>query len=109
MNKVSVIQGQFSQNRTNLALLRSGSVVTGRVLSKNGSSSYTLSLAGQKIEVHSQASLQEGLVFRAKVSLSGNQVQLSLLQEANAQNQKPVINFSAEPQNLSPELSNCLS
>ena len=109
MNKVSVIQGQFSQNRTNLALLRSGSVVTGRVLSKNGSSSYTLSLAGQKIEVHSQTNLKEGLVFRAKVSLSGNQVQLSLLQEANAQNQKPVINFSAEPQNLSPELSNFLS
>ena len=106
MNKVSVIQGQISQNNANIAVLRNGSVVTARVLSKNGDGSYSVSLAGQKINVKSDIPLKTGSVFSAKVSVLGESVKLSLLKE-NAGSSKILQKFSSEAE-LSPKISEFL-
>ncbi len=106
MNKVSVIQGQISQNNANIAVLRNGSVVTARVLSKNGDGSYSVSLAGQKINVKSDIPLKTGSVFSAKVSVLGESVKLSLLKE-NAGSSEILQKFSSEAE-LSPKISEFL-
>ena len=51
LQNVSVIQGNLSHNLRNVSVLRSGTVVTGRVLASNSNGTYTLSLAGQIVEV----------------------------------------------------------
>lgn len=107
MNKVSVIQGQISQNKANFAVLRSGSVVTGRVLSKNADGSYLVSIAGQKISVKSEANLRSGQVFSARVKIAGNQVALSLVQESKSSGEI-LQKISGSNQNLSPEVQNFL-
>ena len=81
MNRISVIQGNLSQNLRNASVLHGGSVVKGRVLAKNGDGSYSVSLAGQKINVKSETPLQSGSVFSAKVSIKGESVELSLVKE----------------------------
>ena len=106
MNKVSVIQGQLSQSRANFALLRSGSVVTGRVLAKNADGSYSVSLAGQKINVRSETALKTGALFSAKVSLKGNVVSLSLIKENPSS--EMLQKFGASSQ-LSPQVANLLT
>ena len=106
MNKVSVIQGQISQSRANLAVLRSGSVVTGRVLAKNADGSYSVSLAGQKINVRSETALKAGALFSAKVSLKENLVSLSLIKENPSS--EILQKFGAVNQ-LSPQVANLLT
>ena len=81
VNSVRVLQSQISQNARNAAILRGGSVVQARVLSKNADGSYMLSLAGQKISVKSESPLQIGGTFSARVILKGESVHLSLLKE----------------------------
>lgn len=105
MNKVSVIQGHFSQNRTNIAVLRSGAVVTGRVLERNADGSYSVSLAGQKINVKSESPLQIGGVFSARVNLKGESVELSLVKENVSSEILQKLSGSSE---ISPQVANLL-
>ena len=109
MNKVSVIQGQISQNRANFSILRSGTVVTGRVLAKNGDGSYSVSLAGQKINVKSETPLQIGSVFSAKVSLKGESVQLSLVKENVSSEILQKFGGAGGNSEISPQVANILS
>ena len=109
MNKVSVIQGQISQNRANFSILRSGTVVTGRVLAKNGDGSYSVSLAGQKINVKSETPLQAGSVFSAKVSLKGESVQLSLVKENVSSEILQKFGGTGGNSEISPQVANILS
>jgi len=106
MNKVSVIQGQNSQNRTTVAVLRSGSVVTGRVLARNADGSYSVSLAGQKLNVKSESPLQIGGIFSARVSLKGESVELSLIKENVFPDILQKVGGSSE---ISPQVANLLS
>ena len=106
MNKVSVIQGQISQNRANFSILRSGTVVTGRVLAKNGDGSYSVSLAGQKINVKSETPLQIGSVFSARVNLKGESVELSLVKE-NVSSE--ILQKFGGASEISPQVANILS
>lgn len=106
MNKVSVIQGQISQNKANFAVLRSGSVVTGRVLARNGDGSYSVSLAGQKISVRSETPLKAGSLFSAKVSVKGEVVTLSLVKENVSSEILQKIGGSSQ---ISPQLANLLT
>ena len=108
MNAVRVIQGQVSQNVRASAVVRNGSVVTARVVSQNGNGSYTVSLAGQMIEVRSKVPLQKGQVFQAKVAMSGNQLFLSLVSEAKNAGEL-VQKLPVQSQNLSPQISEFLS
>ena len=80
MNKVSVIQGQISQN-TSASILRNGAIVSGRVISKDGNNTYLVSIAGQKISVKSEVNLLPGSVFNARVTVTRNLLQLSLVKE----------------------------
>lgn len=80
MNKVSVIQGQISQN-TSASILRNGAIVSGRVISKDGNNTYLVSIAGQKICVKSEVNLLPGSVFNARVTVTRNLLQLSLVKE----------------------------
>ena len=109
MNKVSVIQGQISQNRANFSILRSGTVITGRVLAKNGDGSYSVSLAGQKINVKSKTPLQIGSVFSAKVSLKGESVQLSLVKENVSSEILQKFGGAGGNSEISPQVANILS
>ena len=108
MNAVRVIQGQVSQNVRASAVVRNGSVVTARVVSQNGNGSYTVSLAGQMIEVRSKVPLQKGQVFQATVAMSGNQLFLSLVSEAKNAGEL-VQKLPVQNQNLSPLVQNFLS
>lgn len=83
MDKVSVIQGSIFQKHIDYAILRNGSLVTGRVLAKNPDGSYSVSLAGKKINVKSEHPLSPGKVFSAKVLLKGDSVTLALVKEGS--------------------------
>lgn len=108
LQNVSVIQGNLSQNLRNVSVLRSGTVVTGRVLASNSNGTYTLSLAGQIVEVKSEAKLSVGQTFKAKVSIENNHVALSLVQDSKDSSEM-VQQFKFSGQNLSPQLQNFLS
>ena len=108
MNAVHIVQGQVSQNVRASAVLRNGSLVTARVVSQNGNGSYTVSLAGQMIEVRSQVPLQKGQVFQATVAMSGNQIFLSLLSESKNAGEL-VQKLPVQNQNLSPQLQDFLT
>jgi len=71
-------QVQISQNTT--SGIKEGSVVNGRVLSSNGNGSFTVSLAGQKINVSSQANLIPGQTFQAAINIHDGKVLLKLIQ-----------------------------
>lgn len=116
MNKVSVIQGNLSQNRVSPAVLHGGTVVKGRVLSKNSDGVYTVSLAGQKINVKSESPLQPGAVFSARVSITGSGVELSLVKDNISQEvvQKFTVssgfgNENSGNPNIPPQIANLLS
>lgn len=106
--KVSIVQNPASHFSSRAPILHGGTVVSGRVLSSNGGGSYTVSLAGQMIEVKSEAKLEAGQVFQARVKIEGGKVALSLLQESKSSGGL-VQKFSVQNQNLSPQLSNFLS
>ena len=108
MNAVHIVQGQVSQNVRVAAVLRSGSVVTARVLSRNGDGSYSVSIAGQKISVKAETSLVPGSVFSAKVNVKGGVVQLSLVKEQAAPSEL-VQKMATDGKSLSPEISEFLS
>ena len=107
VNSIRVIQGQLSQNTANVAVLRAGSVVQARVLSHDSNDFYTISLAGQKINVKSETHLQIGSVISAKVVLKGESFLLSLINE-NADSGEILQKFSVQKE-LSPQLSLFLS
>lgn len=77
-----------SQNR----LLRSGDIVSARVISQQGAASYVLSVGGQKINVLSQIPLKEGAVFKAQIFTDSNTVRLKILEPA--QNTNETVSFS---------------
>lgn len=106
---ISLIQGNLSQNPANFSILRSGSVVTGRVLERNADGSYSVSLAGQKINVKSESSLQDGSVFSAKVSLKGESIQLSLVKESVSSEILQKFGGTGGNSELSPQVANLLS
>jgi len=104
---ISVIQGQLSQKNANVAVLRNGTIVTARILSKNSDGTFTLSLAGQKINVKSEALLKIGSTISAKVSLAGNEVQLSLIKE-NPESTEIFQKFSTQTE-ITPQIANLLT
>lgn len=77
-----------SQNR----LLRSGDIVNARVISYQGSSSYVLSVGGQKINVRSHLPLKEGAVFKAQIFTENNTVRLKILESLT--NTTETVSFS---------------
>ena len=107
--QVHVVQGQISQNVRNASVLRNGAVVSARVLSSNGGGSYTVSLAGQMIDVKSNSTLVAGQVFQAKVKIAGNQVLLSLVQDSKMESGEIVQKFGGSSASLSPEIQSFLS
>ena len=82
MLSVHTVQDQLPQNARH-SLLRSGSTVTGRVLSQNGALSYTVSIAGQKIIVKSESPLVPGETFSARVTVKDSLIELSLIKEGS--------------------------
>ncbi len=59
--------------------LRNGSTVKGRVMALNDNGSYTISLAGQAINVSSRVPLNIGSAFQAKILVQDNKILLHLL------------------------------
>ena len=104
---ISLVQGNFSQNKANFSILRSGITVTGRVLSRNENGTYTVSLAGQKIVVKSETPLKNGSVFSAKVSIKGESVNLSLVKENNESGE--IFQKLSAGKEISPETANFLT
>lgn len=84
--------------------LHPGSVVKGRVVSDNGGGSYTISVAGQKIDVHSRIALPPGSSFSARVGVSGRTVILKLMLDDGKQEGGARLSYSNfNPDN--PEIS----
>ena len=108
-SSVSVVQGDFSRNLRNVSVLRNGAVVTARVISQNGDGSYSVSLAGQKITVRSEANLVLGETFSARVSVKGDVVRLSLLSEKTEIEGSFVQKMAADEKVISPKLAEFLS
>ncbi|MCR4823053.1 MAG: hypothetical protein K5873_09310 [Treponema sp.] len=106
ISSIRILQSNLSQNFTG-SVLKSGTIVNGRVLSKNSNGSYIVSLAGQKITVQSQTNLIPGSLFSAKVNISNGQLQLSLIKE-NPADQALLQKFGSNG-NLSPQLSEFLT
>lgn len=113
LQNVSVIQGDLSQNLRNASVLHSGSVVSGRVLARNADGSYSVSLAGQKINVKSQSPLQAGSVFSARVSIKNGSVQLALVKESSSseilQKFGGIADSKTASSEIPPQLANLLS
>ncbi|MBQ8680761.1 MAG: hypothetical protein IJ530_13570 [Treponema sp.] len=107
MTPVHIVQGQLSQ-KIRSAVLRNGSTVTGRILSKDAESFYTVSIAGQKISVKSEANLAPGSFFSARVSVKNGLVELSLIKE-NADSGGLVQKFTPEKGSLSPQIADFLT
>mgnify|MGYP007069890503 FL=1 len=84
--KVHIVQNTQNLAQNNGSPLKSGTVVNGRVLTANGGSSYTVSLAGQKIDVQSSLPLKAGQVFTAKIEVFSNTVSLKLIHSNSSQN-----------------------
>lgn len=104
-----ITQTNFSPQSAAAAVLKNGSVVTGRVISKNPDGSYSVSLAGQKLNVQSETNLLSGQVFSAKVNLNENQIFLSLVKNLpDVKNSNLLQNLSPDGKNLSPQLSEFL-
>ena len=78
-SNVHIVQNQKINPSLQKTPLRSGTVVNARVVSHNGGSSYTLSVAGQKINVRSDVELKPGSVFKAQISVTGGNVSLKIL------------------------------
>ncbi|WP_407425354.1 hypothetical protein [Treponema sp.] len=106
-SSVQIIKNQLPQTLQSNAVLRDGSVVAGRVLSQNGNGYYTVSLAGQMIEVRSQVPLQKGQVFQAQVRMSDNQLFLSIV--SDSKNTGEILQkFSLQNQKIPVQLQNFL-
>jgi hypothetical protein len=106
VSSVFVLQGNTPQKNVPGSVLRSGTIVSGRVIAKNADGSYSVSLAGQKINVKSESPLQTGGIFSARVSIKGGSVELSLIKE----NLSPEIlqKFGGSSE-ISPQVANLLS
>lgn len=109
LNSVHIVQGNLPQSARNIAVLRNGAVVSGRVISTNSNGTYSVSIAGQMIDVRSEANLQAGEFFSARVKITGNQIVLSLSQEANSSSGGLIQKFAPQNQNLSPQIQSFLS
>ncbi|MCR5724521.1 MAG: hypothetical protein K6G80_05480 [Treponema sp.] len=80
--QVHRVQAGISQSRS--ASLREGAVVQARVLSHDGGSSYTVSIAGRKLQVRSEQPMTAGQVFSARIQLKGEEIALVLQSTADA-------------------------
>lgn len=79
MQNIHSVQQSVHVSQNGNAAVREGSVVQARVLSSQGSSSYVISVAGQKLAVKSEAVLVPGQTFTARVHVKEGQVQLALV------------------------------
>ncbi len=108
-SNVRIVNAQNISLTSHNTLLRSGDVVNARVISHQGSSSYVLSVGGQKINVQSQIPLKEGAVFKAQIFTDKNTVQLKILEPAQNTNEVFTFsnsNFNAEDAGISKMLLN---
>ncbi len=79
-SNVRIVNPQTLSLTSHNRLLRSGDVVNARVVSRLGTSSYVLSVGGQKINVLSQVPLKEGSVFRAQIFTDNGTVRLKIFE-----------------------------
>ncbi len=108
--QIGIIQTvpQLRAHAASSPVIRSGSVVSVRVLEKTSDGSYVVSLAGQKMQVSSKISLMPGSTFSAKVVVKGNAFSLVLQDDSSVQ-KNPVISFQNSSQGLSQEAQAFLS
>ena len=71
MIPVRIVQSSSQSSLSARPGLQAGNVVNARVLYDMGGGQYAISLAGQKIAVRSQAALEPGSVFAAKIIVKG--------------------------------------
>ncbi len=100
-SQVSSVQyvplGQYSSS----PVLRSGAVVSLRVLSRSSDGSYVVSLAGKKMQVSSDVNLTPGSSVSAKVAVKNSHVSLVLQGESSSVQKNGMIHFSSDPHVLS--------
>lgn len=85
-SNVNIVQRTgLSYSSENGPHITNGSEVKGRVLSDNGNNSYTVSIAGHKVNVQSQVKMFPGETFSAKVQVKDGTVLLALVKTSAAE------------------------
>lgn len=97
-----IVSSNSHVRNTDASFIREGSVVSGKVLSKNSDGTYVVSVAGKQVQVQARTDLNVGAKFLAKVKLQGNQISLILQNTENTINSDAVIKLSSSgKENLS--------
>ena len=84
MTNVHIINNAQNVNSHSQPQLHDGSIVKGRVLSHNGGNSFTVSIAGHKIDVQSSVNLVAGKEFTAKILVKDNTLNIKLLSQMSS-------------------------
>ena len=84
MTNVHIINNAQNVNSHSQPQLHDGSIVKGRVLSHNGGNSFTVSIAGHKIDVQSSVNLVAGKEFTAKLLVKDNTLNIKLLSQRSS-------------------------
>ena len=84
MTNVHIINNAQNVNSHSQPQLHDGSIVKGRVLSHNGGNSFTVSIAGHKIDVQSSVNLVAGKEFTAKLLVKDNTLNIKLLSQSSS-------------------------
>ena len=84
MTNVHIVNNAQNVNSHSQPQLHDGSIVKGRVLSHNGGNSFTVSIAGHKIDVQSSVNLVAGKEFTAKLLVKDNTLNIKLLSQMSS-------------------------
>ena len=84
MTNVHIVNNAQNVNSHSQPQLHDGSIVKGRVLSHNGGNSFTVSIAGHKIDVQSSVNLKAGKEFTAKLLVKDNTLNIKLLSQMSS-------------------------
>ena len=84
MTNVHIVNNAQNVNSHSQPQLHDGSIVKGRVLSHNGGNSFTVSIAGHKIDVQSSVNLVAGKEFTAKLLVKDNTLNIKLLSQSSS-------------------------
>lgn len=84
MTNVHIVNNAKNVNSHSQPQLHDGSIVKGRVLSHNGGNSFTVSIAGHKIDVQSSVNLVAGKEFNAKLLVKDNTLNIKLLSQRSS-------------------------
>ena len=84
MQTISVYSAQAAQAGLKEQKIVEGSLVNVRIVSSNGEGKYIGIVAGVRVNLKSDSFLQNGEVFRAKISIKNNTIFLKPLQNNNS-------------------------